>query len=132
MSKKRIRPEDLAPAIEEILDKYGEEVGVVVSDAIEETSQQAVSELRSVNRFAPNGYVTGDYSRDWDDMELLNKQSRFHRARVVYNRSHYQLTHLLEFGHALINGGRARAFPHIAPVNDMVEENLIRKVESRL
>ena len=45
-----------------------------------------------------------------------------------YNDKHYQLTHLLEKGHALVNGGRARAFPHIGPVAERAEENLIDNI----
>ena len=136
MSKKKIKAADLAPAIEEILNKYGEDVGLVLSSAIDEVSAEAVTELRSVNRFAPGGNPSGDYSRDWDDMDSYYKTGRFEKKKIVYNRSHYQLTHLLEFGHALVRGGRkvgeVRAYPHIAEVNDRVQETLIRKVESRL
>ena len=136
MSKKRIKPADLAPAIEEILEKYGEEVGLVLSDAIDEVSADAVTELKSVNRFSPKGHPTGDYSADWDDMDSYYKTGRFEKKKIIFNRSHYQLTHLLEFGHALVRGGRkikdVDGYPHIAEVNDRVQETLIRKVESRL
>ncbi len=51
---------------------------------------------------------------------------------TVYNKNHFQLTHLLEHGHQSRNGGRVKEFAHIAPVNDQMGEMVANKIESKL
>ena len=52
--------------------------------------------------------------------------------QVVVHSKRYQLTHLLEFGHAKRGGGRTRAFPHIAPAEQAGIEQLTRDIERDL
>ena len=52
--------------------------------------------------------------------------------QIVVHSKRYQLTHLLEFGHAKRGGGRTRAFPHIAPVEQAGIEQLTRDIERDL
>ena len=51
---------------------------------------------------------------------------------VLYNAKYYNLTHLLEKGHPLRSGGRARAFPHIKPVEEELNDKFLKGVENIL
>jgi SPP1 family predicted phage head-tail adaptor len=48
---------------------------------------------------------------------------------TVYSKNRYQLANLLEFGHAKRNGGRTRAFSHIAPAESAAVKLLESEVQ---
>lgn len=135
MASRKIKPLDFDKAIKEVLTQYGEAVQEVMGEAIEDVSDKAVDKLKSVETFAPNGNPTGAYSRSWVSEEV--RTGRLSKKRIIHNPEHYRLTHLLEKGHVLRNGtgrtfGRVPAYPHIAPVNDYVSEELPKEIERRI
>ncbi|MCH4171927.1 MAG: HK97 gp10 family phage protein [Lactobacillus sp.] len=86
-----------------ILNGYADEV----RDGLVKAQKNVAKETAEMVR-ARSPRKNGKYAADWAFKKSDNGQ-------VVYNKSHYQLSHLLEFGHALRNGGRSQAFPHIKP-----------------
>lgn len=102
------------------LEEYVQQVGDKADQIMEEAADEAASELKSTS---PKD--KGAYARSW-----TVKRVKFGRTTsfVVHNKKHYQLTHLLEHGHAKRNGGRVAARPHIKNA----EQNGFRKVISRL
>ena len=130
---KRIRPVDLNKAINDILSKYGDEVYTVMESSIDVVSEEAKEKLRAVNHFRNN--ASGAYAESWVNEKLSGKPLTCTRA--VHNEKHYRLTHLLEKGHVIKNGtgrtfGKTSAFPHIAPVNDWANKELVQLVERKL
>lgn len=119
-----IKPEQLANTVNKLLQEYGDEVYKAVGEAVQEVADEATNELHTAGSF--NGTK---YRASWTN-EV--KKTATSADATVFNRRHYRLAHLLEFGHAKQNGGRTREFPHIAPINDKVEENFERKLRTLL
>lgn len=104
--------------MKELLDDYSEEVQKVTDDAIEDTAKEAVTKLRNDSPKA-----SGSYAKGWTQ----KKDGKL--GRVVYNRTDYQLTHLLENSHLIKNqyGSWGRWYPekkHIAPVEEWAADEL--------
>ncbi|MDN6899573.1 HK97 gp10 family phage protein [Oenococcus sicerae] len=112
----------MADAIVGALQDYTTEVEEKLQKVELTTAKEGVSELKNGGGYKER---TGSYTKGW-------AQKKQGRGRVIYNRTDYQLTHLLEFGHATRNGGRTRAFPHIKPVDNHVAELLVQKTREVL
>lgn len=98
-----------------------------VNDAIEESAATAAKELK---KGGPYQDRTGNYSEDWGYKLRKRQYSSVINTEeyTVYNKKHYQLTHLLENGHQSRNGGRVKAFSHIAPVAELTEQLVISNI----
>ena len=120
-----IRPEQLAQAVAKELAAREQEITDGVRQAVTQTARETTAELRSAS---PK--ESGEYARGWKSRTVFESEGDI-RLRV-YNAKKPQLTHLLEFGHALRKGGRTRAFPHIAPAEERAAQTLERDVEKAL
>ena len=60
----------------------------------------------------------------------VNKKGRYEALGYVGNRLKPGLVHLLEKGHATMNGGRTRAFVHMKTAADEGEKVLVREAEN--
>ena len=115
--------DDLTAAVMQGLSEYAELTDKAMKKAVRKTATAVKNEI-SAN--APK--KTGRYQKSW--MAKKVKENSHTLEMTVHSKNRYQLTHLLEKGHALRNGGRARAFPHIAPAEEHgaeMLEDLIRK-----
>ena len=91
MSTQIVRPEQFERAVMEALAKYGDDVNEVLETVTKEVSRSVVKVLKGS---APAG---GRYARGWS--HKFKKGGPFRLSDVVYNRTDYQLTHLLEKAH---------------------------------
>ena len=114
----RIQAADLRQTVNSILDDYAEDVSAATDKAVTNTAADAVKQLKKGPQ-GPKKFKDREYSKGWTKKVIKH---RLYSEAVVYNRTKGHLTPLLEFGHALSNGGRATAYPHIAPVNDEVPD----------
>lgn len=106
---------DLTDALSEYADGVQESVNEAVKDVAKETTKKL--KTTSPKR-------TGDYRKGWSVKNTSSKATE--TVVTVYNRTDYQLTHLLEHGH----GGRAPApaHPHIAAAEQAAAQSLEEKV----
>lgn len=108
---------DLAKEIAKVLQEYTNEVTEGLEKAKEEVAKEAVKELKKTS---PK--LTGDYAKGW-------RTKRIGTAQVVHNATNYQLTHLLEHGHAKREGGRVAGIPHIEPAEQRAIDEYTKQVE---
>ena len=126
---------DVSKAIGAMIVTYGDDVNEVVDDAMKTVAEEAEESLRKISTFSQKGNPTGEYSKDWD--LLIEPVKRYSRRFVVYNVDHYQLTHLLESGHAKYlwgkeTGGKVQGYEHIKPINDKAQDRIIEEIIERV
>lgn len=110
-------------AIAEALAEYDQEIADATKRITDEVAKEAVDDLK---KSSPK--LTGSYRKGWRKKQsYADKRTK---RNTVYNKTDYQLTHLLEYGHASRNGGRVRAIQHIAPVEQAAIEALQERIEA--
>ena len=123
---KNILPGDFSSEINSILAEYGDHASKCLVEVIPDVAKNATKQLKATNVYKRK---TGRYNKG---RTASTDVRRTEVKSVVHNRTDYQLSHLLEFGHAKANGGRTKAFPHIAQVNDWVLEELVKSIKERV
>lgn len=123
-----LKVEQFAKELSKELGLYSSRLSDDVQKAVDVVSKEAAEELKAKS---PKRSGSGHYAKDWTFEETYRRVRT--KRTTVYNRSHYQLTHLLEHGHALKRGGRKigdiGAKVHIAPVEARASEKLKKAVE---
>ena len=118
---KKIGIDGLASAVMEELNQYAKHSTKEVKQIVEEVAKETKEEIQAN---APQ--KSGKYSKSWAVKKMNENSTRLNV--VVHSRNKYQLTHLLEFGHAKRNGGRVSARPHI----EQAEQNAIKRMEEKI
>jgi len=129
---KKVTVDDLAKEIAQSLKDFEGVTDEACAAGVMYTAEEAVKKLRVAHPSGSGEYGSWDaYNKDWGIFQTKTDK-RYHIKATVHNKKHYRLTHLLEKGHALINGGRTRAFPHILPVAKEAEDELVENIKKRI
>ena len=120
-----VKIDGLADAIVKELEEYRQDITDELKREIKTVAKECKQDIQ---RNSP--VLTGSYRKGWQDKVAYEGDDDI--RVIVRNRTDYQLTHLLEYGHAKVNGGRVQGHPHIGPAEQRAEEKLMKKVKDLL
>lgn len=131
---KKTTVDNLANEIAKSLEDFVGVTEEACEKGVIETSQDVVDALRAAHPAGSGDYSdwSKEYNQGWTFRKKKSKTYKTGILSTVWNEKHYRLTHLLEKGHAKVNGGRTRAFPHIAPVADKAEQQLVENIRKNI
>lgn len=93
----------LAAFSQEVQDEYESELDRITKEAVKKLKATSPKDTASRRHYA-NGWT-------------VKRENRNHvKTFIVYNKTKPGLAHLLEYGHAKVNGGRVAPIPHIKDV----------------
>ena len=112
-----IKPDELQKALADYLENYVEDIEEDVEHTVTEVAKEVKQEL--VQKSPKSGIARKTkYCKGWAIKNGGRTRKKHYYGKTIWNRTNYQLTHLLEFGHATRNGGRTNPQPHIRPVEE--------------
>lgn len=116
---------NLYSSFKELLDEYGEEIRDDLTSSLTETSNDALKNLKNVSPV-----LTGSYKKGWTKKVEFTRWGSL--SVTMYNKTDWQLTHLLNNGHAKRDGGRVPGDGHIDRASEYASDLLVKKVEEKL
>ena len=117
--------QSMADDIKRYMDEYSRLAASEMKEAVKTAADAAKKEVEA------NAPVkSGKYAKSWAVKKT--KENSTALELTVHSKTQYRLTHLLEFGHALRNGGRTEGQVHIAPAEHLAEQTLEAEIRRRL
>lgn len=108
------------------LKEYKEDIDEEVEKVANKVGKEAVAELKQIS---PKG-ARKEYCKGWRLKK--DKLGRNKYTVKIHNKTDYQLTHLLEFGHATKNGGRTKSQPHIRPTEEKYSKEFEKELKMEI
>lgn len=121
--------EDLSKAVAAVLSEYEEGVVETVQRVTNELAKDGLSKVKAASPVSGKSPKSSAYRSGWSKKVITN---RLGASAIIYNGKYPGLVHLLEKGHALRNGGRSRAQPHVAPVQEWMSNELQKRIEEAI
>lgn len=127
-----IKPDELQKAVMDYLENYVEDIQEDVEESTDIITKEAKQEL--IQTSPRGGIARGTkYYKGWAiKIGAKTRKKNYRFTKIIWNKTNYQLTHLLEFGHATRNGGRTRAISHIRPVEEKYNVEFVDKLEKKI
>ena len=115
----------MAQAVADALEEFQDETMADVKASVKNAAKACVKELQTTS---PE--LTGSYRSGWQARTAYDGPTDIRMQ--VHNKTDYQLTHLLEDGHANVDGGRTPAYPHIGPAAENAADLLGKDVTMKV
>lgn len=104
----KVSVDGLADAVLDALRNYSKNVTDTMKNCVLSAAETCLQEIQE-----KSPVQTGGYKQGWQNKVAYENGTGV--RVVIYNEDNYQLTHLLEFGHANVNGGRTPCSPSYPP-----------------
>lgn len=125
MGNRKCSIDEFAAALGIELQEYSDKVTEEEKKAVDVVSKEVNDTIKEHITFKQHSgdYVKAFRLKTTEDTALSKKKTWYVKA------PQYRLTHLLEKGHALEGGGRAKAFPHIEYGQELAEKRMMELSE---
>lgn len=123
-----IHANGIGEAIERELTIYSTNIMNVIKTEAKDHMKELVKETRKT---APKGHRKKHYKSNITSRRVKSNYREVEYQWFVKNND-YRLTHLLEHGHALRNGGRTRATNFVANASEPILADFQRKIEEAI
>ena len=120
--------DNLSDEIMKQLETYNEEVTEVMKKSVDKAANDCMRTIKSKISFNQH---TGNYVKNFKIKTSFENDYAKRKTWYVGGKE-ASLTHLLEYGHAKVNGGRTRAFPHIQYGEEIAQTNLVNYLKEEL
>lgn len=132
MATKKIDSAKLALTINEYLKDYGEDIEDAVVNNAQKEAKAAIKYLKAVSPedTSRKKKRATPYKDGWT--RKTRKLGRYTFSQVVYNKTNYQLTHLLEFGFTHRDGKHVAAQPHIREAEKIYKEKFVDALKKEI
>ncbi|QXE19998.1 hypothetical protein [Clostridium sp. 001] len=116
-----VKVDEMADLIAEYMSNYTEEVTQGIKKSVDTVSKEVNEEIKNHITFKQH---TGKYVKAFRIKKIY--EDGYKKVNTWYvGNGQYRLTHLLENGHALHQGGRAKAYPHIKYGEELAKKRMV-------
>lgn len=126
MASRKCTPEQLPQVIQSILNEYVDDITDNIPEIAEKVAKKGVLALKNATKATVKG------NKYWKGWTSQTEHGRLSTKVTIYNGRLPGLPHLLEHGHANVDGGRTPGRVHIAPVEEKLVKEFEEKVENEL